>query len=141
MPRPEPVKVPLDEIRRTLEDLDRQRARDRAQRDFEATQPRTRPGRVFIDETTIQALRKSAREPVRVPLDEIRRTLSDLDRQHEEERARRRGGGKAVLPPEQIARTLSDIDRQHAEETPQRKREAGAHRTVNVPKKQLIGGE
>lgn len=90
MPRPELVKVPLEEIRRTIEDLDRQRARDRAQQDFEAAQPRNRPDRVFADETTIQAPRKSPQEPIRVPLDEIRRTLSNLDRQHAEETARRR---------------------------------------------------
>ncbi|KAJ4177997.1 hypothetical protein NW767_014967, partial [Fusarium falciforme] len=135
MPRPEPVRVPLEEIRRTLEDLDRQRARDRAQRGFEATQPRNRPGRAFVDETAIQALRKSPQEPVRVPLDEIRRTLSDLDRQHVEERARRReerrpqkasvpqvGGGKFMLPPEEIARTMNDLDRERTEETTRRRR-------------------
>ncbi|KAH6973335.1 hypothetical protein EDB80DRAFT_693367 [Ilyonectria destructans] len=122
MPRPEPVKVPLEEIRRTLEDLDRQRARDRAQRGFETTQPRNRPGGAFVDETAIQVLRNSSQEPVRAPLDEIRRTLSDLDRQHVEERARGRGGGKAMLPPEEIARTMNDLDRQRAEETTRRRR-------------------
>uniref|UniRef100_A0A8H7K5M9 DUF6570 domain-containing protein n=1 Tax=Bionectria ochroleuca TaxID=29856 RepID=A0A8H7K5M9_BIOOC len=115
MSRPEPVKVPLEEIRRTLEDLDRQRARDRAQRSFEATQPRNRPGGAFVDETAIQ-----------VPLDEIRRALSDLDRQHVEER----GGGKAMLPPEEIARTINDLGRQHAEETTRRRRIARSREVI-----------
>ncbi|KAK7428981.1 hypothetical protein QQZ08_004493 [Neonectria magnoliae] len=137
MPRAEPVKVPLEEIRRTLEDLDRQRARDRSRRVPEATQPRDEGGRELVDEATLQPLREAPQEPVRIPLDEIRRTIYDLDRQHAEEGAHRREGnrppkasepqprgGKVILPPKEIAHTLSDLDRQHAEETTRRRRVA-----------------
>ncbi|KAH8657272.1 hypothetical protein BGZ61DRAFT_523798 [Ilyonectria robusta] len=115
MPRPEPIKVPLEEIRRTLEDLDRQRDRDRFRCVPEATRPRDEGGRELVDEATLQALREAPQEPVRVPLEEIRRTMYDLDRQHAEERAHRKGnrprkvselqprGGKVILPPKEVA--------------------------------------
>lgn len=90
-----------------------------------------------MDEATLQALRERPQETVRVPLDEIRRTLCDLDRQHAEERARRREGdrlqtasgpqprgGKVMLPPEEVARTLGGLDHQHTEEITRRRRAA-----------------
>ncbi|KAH6952340.1 hypothetical protein BKA56DRAFT_708170 [Ilyonectria sp. MPI-CAGE-AT-0026] len=136
MRRAEPVKVPLfplEEIRRTLED------RDRPRRVPAATQPRDEGGRELVDEATIQALREAPQEPVRVPLDEIRRTMYDLDRQHAEERAHRGEGNrprkasepqprgaKVILPAKEVARTLSDLDRQHAEEMTRRRRVARA---------------
>ncbi|KAJ4219832.1 hypothetical protein NW757_014541, partial [Fusarium falciforme] len=145
MPRAEPVKVPLEEIRRTLEDLDRQRARDRSRRVPEATQPRDDESRELVDEATLQALREASQEPVRVPLDEIRRTMYDLDRQHAEERAHRREGnrsrvrnGKALVPLEEIVRTIDVLDRQNAEETALRKE--GRH-PQRVLEPRLRGGK
>jgi hypothetical protein len=107
MPRQESVKVPIDDIRRTLEDLDRQRTQNRArgrQGASQSTVPnsltsqravhrRQEPVGVNLDEATLRALLRPRREPVRVPHDEILRMLQHLDRQHAEERARQRAGG------------------------------------------------
>ncbi|KAK7420729.1 hypothetical protein QQZ08_010264 [Neonectria magnoliae] len=112
MPRAETVRVPLEEIRRTVEDLDGKHARDRSRR----------------DPKDAQALRGRPQQTVSIPLAEIRHTICDLDRRHAEERIQ--GGaqdrpqaasrsqprdGMAVLPPEAVARTLSDLDHQYTE--------------------------
>ncbi|KAK7592640.1 hypothetical protein V3481_007252 [Fusarium oxysporum f. sp. vasinfectum] len=106
MPRQEPVRVPIDDIRRTLEDLDRQRTQNRArgrQGASQSTVPnsltcqravhrRQELVRVHPDDATLQALLEPRREPVRVPHAEILRMLDHLDRQRAEDRARRRAG-------------------------------------------------
>ncbi|KAH6959941.1 hypothetical protein BKA56DRAFT_623980 [Ilyonectria sp. MPI-CAGE-AT-0026] len=106
MPRQESVKVPIDDIRRTLEDLDRQRTQNRArgrQGASQSTVPnsltsqravhrRQEPVRVPPDDATLQALLEPQKEPVRVPHEEILRMLDHLDRQRAEDRARQRAG-------------------------------------------------
>ncbi|RSL80314.1 hypothetical protein CEP52_017409 [Fusarium oligoseptatum] len=137
MPRPEPAKVPPEEIRRTLEDLGRQHARDRSQRVPEPIRPRDDGGRGLVDEATLQALREAPQGPVRVPLDEIRRTMRELDHQHAEERTHHRGrhhlrkgsesqprDGKLKVPPEEIVRVSDSLDREHAERQAGRPRPA-----------------
>lgn len=88
MPHDEPVRVPLDEVRRTLERLDRRHARGRP--------PRRRGG----SRHTRAAPRE---EPVRVPLGEIRQRLDQLDREHAEAQSRRR----LEMPSSTVARVLA----------------------------------
>ncbi|KAH7118140.1 hypothetical protein B0J13DRAFT_201943, partial [Dactylonectria estremocensis] len=86
MPRQEPVRVPTDEIRRTLEDLDRRRTQNSArgrQGNSQSTVPNC---------STSQKAAKRRQELIRVPHDEILRMLHHLDRQHAEDRARQRAG-------------------------------------------------
>ncbi|KAJ3455137.1 hypothetical protein MRS44_013737 [Fusarium solani] len=106
MPRQEPVRVPIDDIRRTLEDLDRRRTQNRARGRRGASQStvpnslasqravhrRQELVRVHPDDATLQALAEPRREPVRVPHAEILRMLDHLDRQRAEDRARQRAG-------------------------------------------------
>ncbi|EWY79571.1 hypothetical protein FOYG_17265 [Fusarium oxysporum NRRL 32931] len=87
MPRQEPVRVPTDEIRRTLEDLDRRRTQNSArgrQGNSQSTVPNC---------STSQKAAQRRQELIRVPHDEILRMLHHLDRQHAEDRARQRAGG------------------------------------------------
>ncbi|KAM4063867.1 hypothetical protein HRG_012529 [Hirsutella rhossiliensis] len=76
-PQQEPARISLDEIRRTLHGLDRQRAEERARRgqgvpQQEATALQPRNGKAIV------------------PLEEIVGTLDDLERQRAEARARPR---------------------------------------------------
>ncbi|KAH7112672.1 hypothetical protein EDB81DRAFT_312081 [Dactylonectria macrodidyma] len=86
MPRQEPVRVPIDEIRRTLEDLDRQNSLA-SQRAVHRPQG---SARVHFDDATLQALLEPRREPVRVPHEEILRMLDHMDRQRAKHRARQK---------------------------------------------------
>lgn len=87
-----------------------------------------------MDEATLQALRKTPRAPVQVPLDEIHSTIYRLDHQHAEETRRRRRAarpkevlgsenrnGKLRVPLENVTRTLDGLDRQQAERTAHRR--------------------
>jgi hypothetical protein len=86
MPRQEPVRVPMDEIRRLVEDLDGRRIQDGR---------RQTPGRSYSIASSSRAHQGTHRprqETVRVPLDEVRRTVDHLDRRRAQERTRRRQG-------------------------------------------------
>lgn len=89
MPRQEPVRIPIDEIRRTVEDLDSQRIQDRARRE---------PARVSPDEVrrTLEVLEcRNTRTPhrkhrVSFPEDELARTMTAITQEQTEERSRAR---------------------------------------------------
>ena len=85
MPRQEPVRIPIDGIRRTLEDLDSQRIQNRARR-----------------------------EPVRVSPYEVRRTLEALERRNTTRRPPRQH--KVTVPEDELARTMAAITQEQAEE-------------------------
>ncbi|KAH6883475.1 hypothetical protein B0T10DRAFT_138738 [Thelonectria olida] len=102
MPRQEKVRVPIDEIRRTLEDLDGRRIQNRARGG--SGPPR-------------QNTRRARQEPVRVSPDEVRRTLEDLERRNARGRPPRRQ--KVTVTEDELARTMAAITRQHAEERSQ----------------------
>ncbi|CAH0024849.1 unnamed protein product [Clonostachys rhizophaga] len=78
MPREKSVRVPIDEIRRTLEDLDGRRTGNGA---GGRSGP---PYSIVPNSSAYQSTHRLRQEPVRVPLDEIRTTLEDLDRRHAE---------------------------------------------------------
>ncbi|KAH7147094.1 hypothetical protein B0J13DRAFT_320001 [Dactylonectria estremocensis] len=116
MPREEPVRVPIDEIRRTLEDLDGRRTRNGAG-------GRSGPPHSIIPSSlAYQSTHQPRQEPVRVPLDEVRRTLEDLDRRHAKGRTPRRQGESRQteaklreepvrVPLDEIRQRLDDLDR------------------------------
>jgi hypothetical protein len=91
MRRQEPDRVPIDEIRRTLEDLDGQRTRNRAGKRSESFQLAASSS---LGDQTAEQHRK---EPVRVPLSDIRRTIQDLDRQYTKARTVRRHESQQAL--------------------------------------------
>ncbi|KAJ4176938.1 hypothetical protein NW759_017483 [Fusarium solani] len=88
-PSKEPIRVPLDDIRRTWDDLKRQRAEDRR---------RAKDRRCHT-----QA----------VPPDEVRRTLDDLERHRPEQQGRR--ANTVIVSEEEIARTIATITQQRVE--------------------------
>ncbi|KAL6406099.1 hypothetical protein AUP68_10662 [Ilyonectria robusta] len=120
MPRQEPVRVPIDEIPRTWEDLDGQRTQNRArgsQKTSQSTVPNSLasqravhrpqgPLSVHFDDATLQDLLKLRRELVRVPHEEILRVLAILEPRREPVR----------VPHEEILRMLDHLDRQRAED-------------------------
>ncbi|KAH6869796.1 hypothetical protein B0T10DRAFT_467016 [Thelonectria olida] len=134
MPREEPVRVPIDEIRRTLEDLDGRRTRNGAG-------GRSGPPHSIIPSSlAYQSSRQPRQEPVKVPLDEVRRTLEDLDRRHAKGRTPRRQGESQQteakpreepvrVPLDEIRQRLDDLDRQHAE-TQARGRQESSRSTI-----------
>ncbi|KAJ3454648.1 hypothetical protein MRS44_013248 [Fusarium solani] len=77
-------RVSTDEIRRTLEALDRRRIQNSA-RETQRTSPSNVP-----NSSTFQTAAQRRQELVRVPHEEILRMLQHLDRQHAEDRARLR---------------------------------------------------
>ncbi|KJZ74444.1 hypothetical protein HIM_06040 [Hirsutella minnesotensis 3608] len=91
MPRQEPVGIPMDEIRRTLEDLDGQRIQNRGRR-----------------------------RPVRVSPDEVRRTLEVLERRNSRQRRKNRRRPprqhRVTVPEDELARTMAAITQERAEE-------------------------
>ncbi|EXK76606.1 hypothetical protein FOQG_18659 [Fusarium oxysporum f. sp. raphani 54005] len=111
MPRQDPVRVPIDEIRRTWEDLDRQHTQNKArgsQGTSQSTVPNSLasqravhrpqgPVRVHFDDATLQGLLEPQRGRVSVPHEEILRMLDHLDRQRAEDRARQRAGESARI--------------------------------------------
>ncbi|RSL79906.1 hypothetical protein CEP52_017463 [Fusarium oligoseptatum] len=138
MPREEPVRVSIDEIRRTLGDLDRRRTRNGAG-------GRSRPPHSIIPGSpAYQNTHQPRQQRIRVPLDEVQRTLEDLDRRHargrtprrhgesqqpgtkprEEPRAEDRGHRRqavarrntVTVPEDELTRTIAAITQQHTEE-------------------------
>ncbi|KAJ3532206.1 hypothetical protein NM208_g8539 [Fusarium decemcellulare] len=87
MPRPGQTSVPLEDVRRTLESLDRQHidATTRLRRD-------ARPQQVVESER--QNLKR------RMPLGEVTRTLEDLERRHIQDTVHRRQGAPLRANPE-----------------------------------------
>ncbi|KAI1357186.1 hypothetical protein F5Y08DRAFT_347151, partial [Xylaria arbuscula] len=129
--RRELVRVLIDEIRYTLESMDRQHAQDGAQR------RRGTPQMTTTNSVALQMLDQRPREPIIIPLEEVRRTLHDLDQQYSEERDRRRQGllqqtvptprnNPLMVPLDEIRRTMEDLDRQHK----QNKQEASRRRAM-----------
>lgn len=89
MAREEKVVVPMAEIRRTIEHLDRRRAPNSVQRRPCTSPPPAVPPNDSIEPTEI--IMRRART-ARVPMDEVRRTIEDLDRQHARTRSQRDQG-------------------------------------------------
>ncbi|KAH8648122.1 hypothetical protein BGZ61DRAFT_542450 [Ilyonectria robusta] len=120
MPRQEPVRVPIDEIPRTWEDLDGQRTQNRArgsQGASQSTVPNSLasqravhrpqgPLSIHFDDATLQDLLKLRRELVRVPHEEILRMLALLEPRREPVR----------VPHEEILRMLDHLDRHRAKD-------------------------
>ncbi|KAI8649770.1 ATP-dependent DNA helicase [Fusarium keratoplasticum] len=120
MPRQEPVRVPIDEIPRTWEDLDGQCTQNRARGSRETSQSTVPnslasqrgvhcpqgPLSVHFDDATLRDLLKLRRELVRVPHEEILRMLALLEPRREPIR----------VPHEEILRMLDRMDRQRAED-------------------------
>ncbi|RMI96045.1 hypothetical protein CDV36_016358, partial [Fusarium kuroshium] len=153
MPREKPVGVPIDEIRRTLDDLDGRRTGNRA---GGRSGP---PHSIIPDSSASQSTHhhQPRQEPVRVTLDEIRRTLEDLDRQHAETLARRRQKPSRStiarqlasqtrtqseqqpirVRPGEVAHAWDDIQRQRAEERDRRAQAVARRNTVTVPEDEL----
>ncbi|CAG9948800.1 unnamed protein product [Clonostachys rosea f. rosea IK726] len=84
IPYEKPVRVPIDEIRRTLEDLNSRRTGNGA---GGRSGP---PYSIISNSSAYQSTYRLRQESVRVPLDEIRTTLEDLDRRHAERYTLRR---------------------------------------------------
>ncbi|KAJ3572625.1 hypothetical protein NPX13_g4988 [Xylaria arbuscula] len=147
MSRREPVRVPIDEIRRTLESLDRQHARNGAQR------RRGTPQTIMTNSVAPQTPGQRPREPTRIPLEEVRRTLADWKRQRADERALQRCEAfqQATLEPQEdkvpaeprnepidfslreIRRVSHNLDQQYSEER-DRQREGVLQQTVPTPR-------
>ncbi|KAL5592685.1 hypothetical protein FOBRF1_013711 [Fusarium oxysporum] len=115
MPRPGQTSVPLEDIRRTLESLDRQH--------IDATTRLRRDARV---QQVVESERQN--EKRRMPLGEVTRTLEDLERRHIQDTAHRRQGAPLQTNPEpqtrnerhwvaleEILRISDDLDRRRAE--------------------------
>ncbi|KAH8761664.1 hypothetical protein F5883DRAFT_647132 [Diaporthe sp. PMI_573] len=151
MPREKPVGVPIDEIRSTLEDLDGRRTRNGA---GGRSGP---PHSIILNSSASRSTPQLRQEPVRVPLDEIRHTLEDLDRQHAETLARgRRESSRSTIArqlasqtpaqsekepirvrPDEVARAWDDIQRRRAEERGHRAQAVARRNTVTVPEDEL----
>ncbi|KAH8654897.1 hypothetical protein BGZ61DRAFT_541163 [Ilyonectria robusta] len=117
MPREESVRVSTDEIRRTLEALDRRRIQNSA-RETQRTFPSNVP-----NSSTSQTAGQRRQELVRVPHEEILRMLQHLDRQHAEDRARQRTEEAEQIrrpttpnPLYRLPQTLSSPKRPRAQE-------------------------
>ncbi|KAG7408961.1 ATP-dependent DNA helicase PIF1 [Fusarium oxysporum f. sp. raphani] len=115
MPRPGQTSVPLEDVRRTLESLDRQH--------IDATTRLRRDARV---QQVVESERQN--EKRRMPLVEVTRTLEDLERRHIQDTAHRRQGAPLQTNPapqtrnerhwvalEEILRVSDDLDRRRAE--------------------------
>ncbi|KAH8661806.1 hypothetical protein BGZ61DRAFT_593621 [Ilyonectria robusta] len=135
-PRQELVRVPLDEVQHTLEDLDRRHARGRTPRRHGESQqtgakPREEPVRIPLNERAkdrghrLQAVAR--RNTITVPEDELRRIIAAITQQHAEERLRARA---ARLRAEEEA---GKLDRQGAEGAPQTQPPATPERIVRAP--------
>lgn len=150
MPRDKPVRVPIDEIRRTLEDLDGRRTGNGAG---------GRPGppySIVSNSSAYQSTHRLRQESARVPLDEIRTTLEDLDRRHAERCTLRRHESQKTeakarkepvrVPLDKIRQKLDDLDRQHADTLARGRRESSrsttarqlASQTPTQPQKEAI---
>ncbi|KAH7109762.1 hypothetical protein EDB81DRAFT_858327, partial [Dactylonectria macrodidyma] len=119
MAREEKVVVPMAEIRRTIEHLDRRRAPNAVQRRPCTSPPPAVPPNDSIEPTEI--IMRRART-ARVPMDEVCRTIEDLDRQHARTRSQR-DQERVIVPMDEIRRTIEDLDRRHAGNRAQRRRE------------------
>ncbi|KAL6405949.1 transposase [Ilyonectria robusta] len=129
MPREEPVRVSIDEIRRTLEDLDRRHARGRTPRRHGESQqtgakPREEPR---AEDRGHRPQAVTRRNTVTVPEDELKRTIAAITQQHAEERLRARA---ARLRAEEEA---SELDHQGAEEALQTQPPATPERIFRAP--------
>lgn len=145
----ERVIVPIDEIRRTIEDLDRRHAGNRAQRRREPSPPPAiPPSRSTTISTDITVLHE---KKIKVPMDEIRRTMDDLDRRRAANTAQRKRLrsrtpvipapvtttpsdssmpriSKVRVPLDEIRRTMEDMDRQRADAQVRQKQESPPNR-------------
>lgn len=108
MPRQEPVRVPVDEIRRTLEALDGRRIQNRAGGGL--APPRSPPPA----SVPRQNLRQGRQQPVRVSPDDVRRTMEELERRNARGRPLQRN--IVTVTKEELARTMAVIEQQRAEE-------------------------
>ncbi|KAF5696629.1 hypothetical protein FMUND_15632 [Fusarium mundagurra] len=130
MPREKPIGVLIDEIRRTLEDLDGRRTGNGAGGRSGL------PYSIIPNSSASRNTHQPRQEPVRVPLDEIRRTLEDMDRQPAETLAL----GRRESSRSTITRELASQIPVQPEKEPIRVRpdEAVARRnTVTVPEDEL----
>ncbi|KAL6355107.1 hypothetical protein LRP88_11524 [Fusarium phalaenopsidis] len=143
MPREKPVGAPIGEIRRTLEDLDGRRTRNGAGGRSGL------PHSIILNSSASRSTHQHRQEPVRVPLDEIRRTLEDLDRGRRESSrstiARQLASQTPAQPekepirvrPDEVARAWDDIQRRRAEERGHRAQAVARRNTVTVPEDEL----
>ncbi|KAH7116650.1 hypothetical protein B0J13DRAFT_613346 [Dactylonectria estremocensis] len=116
MPEKDIIRVPYEEIRRTIESLDGRRALNRARPPQRAPRtPQRAPRRAIPRSLIFEEAMQLRKEPIRVSPEEMRRTLEDINRRRAEERAPRRQDPVSV-PPDEMHRTLQDIDRRHAHE-------------------------
>ncbi|CAI6088682.1 unnamed protein product [Clonostachys chloroleuca] len=155
-PREEPVRVPLDEIRQRLDQLDREHAEAQSRRrqempsstvarapaSQESAQPREGPIRLRPDEVEqawdeIKRQRAPAgvghirvtprRTAVTVPEDELRRTITAITQQRAEERLR---GRATRLRPQS---EMGESARQGTEDAPRTQTPASAERVAHPP--------
>ncbi|KAK2468536.1 hypothetical protein H9L39_20182 [Fusarium oxysporum f. sp. albedinis] len=132
VPQEKKIKVPLDEIRRAIDDLDHRRAASKVQRGQHRPRTPVIPAPVTATPSDDGVPRVSK---VRVPLDEIRRTMEDIERQRADAQVRRSqespteifpiarvdrsgpnpGGLVARVSSHQALGALHDLDQQHSE--------------------------
>ncbi|KAJ4194590.1 hypothetical protein NW759_016507 [Fusarium solani] len=136
----QPPRIAIDGIRGTLDDCARSRAPAADHRGPETSQS-TVPSS-FTDrhvaqpregQAALQALHQPKKEPIRVPLDDIRRTWDDLKRQRVEDRRRH----TQAVPPDEVRRTLDDLERQRAEQQGRRTRRVRRQNTVIVSEEEI----
>ncbi|KAJ3557563.1 hypothetical protein NPX13_g9899 [Xylaria arbuscula] len=113
-PRKEPIRVPLHELRRTLDDLERQRAEEKNRR-------RQEPFHQTVTESLTSRETVLAREkPIGIPRDDARRMLDDLKRRRAQGQARQRQEtprqNTVIVPEDELARTIAAITQQRADE-------------------------
>ncbi|KAI1289115.1 hypothetical protein F5Y03DRAFT_388836 [Xylaria venustula] len=112
-PRKEPIRVPLHELRRTLDDLERQRAEEKNRR-------RQEPFHQTVTESLTSRETVLAREPIEIPRDDARRMLDDLKRRRAQGQARQRQEAPrqntVIVPEDELARTIAAITQQRADE-------------------------
>ncbi|KAK7428383.1 hypothetical protein QQZ08_005140 [Neonectria magnoliae] len=80
MPDKDIVWVPHEEMRRTLEALDRRRTHNRARAAPRISRP------VITRSLTLEEALQPRKEPIKVSTEEMRRTLADIDRRRAQER-------------------------------------------------------
>jgi hypothetical protein len=108
------VRVPLDQIRQRLDDLDRQHAETQARGRQESSRS------TIARQLASQKPAQHRKEPIRVRPDEVARAWDDIKRQRAKERGHRAQAvarhNTVTVPEDELRRTMAAIMQQHAEE-------------------------